>query len=202
MADYAYILSSTVTVVETAYVANHIYGEDTVTVSDTVRAERITYLVLPEDTVTAVETTEVKFRRVGNATWPAWRAEDYQEAFTRDLEAGETYSFILEDYFDYRTVCGSQLVLLNPEGLAVDAVVQEHVSGDVYDLFSGRLLPESATLLDVVQPLTLPQRTIYHTVSFTSQEATANVFVAVLFGGWAPRLTKLPVDLPCVPVGG
>lgn len=199
--------SSEVTAVDFAWTPSHVRHNDTVTTEDSGRAERITFLRTQAEVVTAVDTIDRLALRVGHTPppgvkSPGWEVREFSKTIHRDLTPGESLTFIVEDYFEYRTLQGGVIWLQNTEGRLVSGLVTENVLFDgridVYRLFDGALPGKSFEPVRLHQPVTLPSRVVFHRVTMTNNEPDLDAYVIVRIAGWVGHSTHLPVELPTV----
>lgn len=202
--DYSFRCNETVTVVDHAWTPSHIRRSETVTVVDAVRVERITFWRKHHEVVTAVDNVVRRPTRVGEAD-TGWRVVDIQKELDSDVEPGGTYTFVVEDQFDYRTLHSGNLRLHNTEGLSVHVFVRQLViAGGVTVAFP--LLDEPIPghgFLDVPiitpqtippKPIVSPRRLVSHEVTLTNNETERNATVVAVISGWAGQVTAWPVE--------
>lgn len=200
--DVSYRSDETVEVVDFAWTPSHIKHNEEVTVVDALRAERITFWRTEHEDLFVVDTLDRLALLVGNSQLPGWRAQDVKKVLYKDLTPGETWSFIIEDHFDYRTLSDATFWIQNTEAQNIYAKVTERVviDGriDEFILFEGNLVGKSIEPFELNQPVTLPYRIVFHEVTLTNQETEEDAFIITLIGGWVGHSTYLPADLPCV----
>jgi len=210
MADYSFRSDETVTCVDHAWTPSHIRCSETVTVVDAMRAERITFLRTCNEYVTAVDTLKRRPTRVGEAD-TGWRVVDIQKELDQDVEPGDSFSFVVEDKFDFRTLLSGQLRIHNTEGLSVHVLVRQLViAGGFTDIFTivdepipghGFLdIPIQTPMTIPPKPIVSPRRLVSHEVTITNNESSRNATVVALISGWVGQVTDWPVvdgEDPC-----
>lgn len=204
--DVEITAASEVTAVDFAWTPSHIRRSEEVTLVDSTRVERITFLRTANEVVTAVDGTDRLFLLVGNDavyTLPGWNAEDFKKSIHKRLLPGESYSFIVEDHLTHRTLSDASLWIQNTEAHKLSALVTENIviegGLDTFKLYDGALL-EAHVVEPFVFPqlVTLPERTVYHEVTVTNDETERESYVIFLIAGWIAQCTNLPAELPCV----
>jgi len=204
--DVEITAASEVTAVDFAWTPSHIRRSEQVTTVDSTRVERITFLRTANEVVTAVDTTDRLFLLVGNDkvyTLPGWNAEEFKKPLYQRLLPGESWSFIVEDYFTHKTLSDATLWIQNTEAHKLSALVTENVviegGLDTFTLFDGPLVEAHVVEPFVFpQPVTLPDRRVYHEVTITNDETERESYVICLIAGWIAQCTNLPAELPCV----
>jgi hypothetical protein len=205
--DVEYRSDETVTVEDFAWTPSHIRRNEVVEAVDVLRAERITFWRMKHEDLYAVEGTKRLALLVGHTGTaekpsPGWTAQGVNKAFHWDLTPGESLTFIVEDYFDFRTLCEGMLWIQNTEGRRVHALVTERVlvdgGIDSFTLFDGTLLGKSIQPVVLPQPVTLPERVVFHEVTLRNTEADYDAYVIALISGWVGHTTYLPAELPVV----
>lgn len=205
--DVSYRINETVEAVDFAWTPSHIRHHEEVTTVDVLRAERITFLRTQSEVVTAAASIKRLALLVGHTGTaekpsPGWEVREFKKTIYQDLAAGESLTYIVEDYFDYRTLCAGTLWLQNTEGQKVYAKVVERVviDGriDTFTLFEGNLLGKCIEPIKLHQPVTLPSRVVFHEVTLTNNETEEDSYVITLIGGWVGHWTYLLAELPRV----
>lgn len=204
--DVSLRCDETVEAVDFAWTPSHIRHHEEITAVDSLRAERITFLRTCAEVVTASVSIKRLALLVGTGVSekpsPGWDVQDFKKTVYQDLTPGETLKYIVEDYFHHRTLCDATLWLQNTEAKKVHARVTENVliDGriDSFVLFDGMLLGKCIQPVSLHQPVTMPQRVVFHEVTLTNQETDYDAYVITLISGWAGHTTYLPADLPQV----
>jgi hypothetical protein len=199
-------MNETVTAVDTlsAVPGREHRSDETVTTADSLRAERITFWRHHHEDVTAVVAVDRLALLTGHTVQPSpgWEVREVKKTLHQDLEPGQSLSYIVEDYFEYRTLCDGMLWLQNTEAKNVHARVTENVQIDgridSFILFEGTLVGKSIEPIRLPQPLTLPSRVVFHEVTLTNNETEHDAYVITLIGGWVGHSTYLPAELPIV----
>jgi len=202
--DVSYRSDESVEAKDFAWTPSHIRRNESVTTLDVLRAERITFWRLQHEDLVAEDTLDRLFLFVGTGTVdkpiPGWKAQEVQKVLYRDLEPGEAWTFRVEDYFDYKTLCDATLWIQNTETKNVHAKVVEHVTlegvFDAFTIFDSTLVGKSIEPFQLHQPVTLPSRGVYREVTITNLESDVDAYVIALIGGWVGQATYLPADLP------
>jgi hypothetical protein len=215
--DYEFTSNETLTAVDHVWLPSHLRHHEVLTAIDTTRVERITFNLTHAEVVTAVDSGKVRVNRVGEKAqgWrfnyvvgteaKGWKVEPVQKEVHEDLGPGETLTFTVEDYFDYRTLLDGNLRLHNTEGRTVHirvvqniiiegitqpfVIVDENMPGHGY-----RDVPIAVPITLPLKPALTPMRLVSHVVTFTNQEASVDATVVAAITGWAGRSTSWPVD--------
>jgi hypothetical protein len=208
--DYTRSHHETVTCVDHAWTPSHIRRNETVTVVDAIRVERITFWRKHHETVTAVDTLKRRPTRVGESD-TGWRVVDLQMELDSDVEPGDSYTFVVEDQFDYRTLLSGNLRLHNTEGVSLHVTVNQLVIAGGYTVgfpLIDEPIPGHGFLdVPIITPQTIPpkpvvspRRLVSHEVTLTNNETERNATVVALISGWAGQVTDWPVtdgEDPC-----
>jgi hypothetical protein len=179
-------------------------SDETVTTEDQLWAERITFWRHHHEDLTAVDTVNRLALLTGHTVQPSpgWEVREVKKTIHQDLTPGETLTYIVEDYFEYRTLCDGMLWVQNTEAKSVHARVTENVRIDgridSFVLFEGTLLGKSIQPIKLSQPVTLPSRVVFHEVMLTNNDPEFDAYVVTLIGGWVGHSTYLPAELPFV----
>lgn len=205
--DVAYTVNETVAAEDVAWTPSHVRGHEAVATTDALRAERITFLRTQHEDLTAVSAVDRLALLVGHTPTeekpsPGWDVREFKKTLHEDLSPGQSWTFIVEDYFDYRTLCDGTLWIQNTQAQTVHATVVEYVAIDgrldSFTLFEGTLSGKCIQPVGLLQPLTLPTRMVYHEVTIRNDEPTEDAFVIVMIAGWVGHSTYLPAELPHV----
>lgn len=153
------------------------------------------------------ESLSTAFRFVGHSgTGYGWKLKDVFQLIYSDLAAGETWTFVLEDYLENATVNNLVLRLQNPEGKQLAARVTETVRGlGTFTLLSESFVGKAYIDVPLFPRLLSPIRqkdTItktYHTVTVTNNEATSDAMASAAIAGWVTWPTTIPAVGPSYP---
>lgn len=157
--------------------------------------------------VSTTESLTTAFRFVGHlGTGYGYKLHEVLEVLYFDLNAGASWTFVLEDYLDHATVNNLVLRLHNPEGKLLAARVTETVKGlGTFTLLAESFVSRAFIDLPIFPRLLSPTRQrdtltkTYHTVRITNNEDEDDAMASVAIAGWVTWPTQLPAVGPAYP---
>jgi len=147
------------------------------------------------------------FRFVGHSgTGYGFKLKEVQEVYYQNLEAGDSWSFIIEDYLEHSTINNLVARIHNTESRDLSVVVTETVKGvGVFTVLTERFAGKAFIDFVVFPRLLTPVRQSdsvtksFHTVLITSHEESREATVVISLNGWMTWPTKLPALGPLYP---
>lgn len=166
-----------------------------------VESERIV-----DDIKTTIENQVLYFSLVGHTDVKGYHFEYVQEPKYQEIEAGDTWTFYLEDYFSW--AFGGVVRFHNIEGAELDLRISQVVQGEKsIVLVNETIIQHGYIEFELPLPRSgliewtggrwlgkqLSEDTVSHLIEITNNEQVA-VLATILISGWLTKPTELPVE--------
>jgi len=148
--------------------------------------------------------TDVPFRQLlirgHSATGVGYKLSTVEQIESQEIEAGDTWTLTLEDYFTSFYMCGASVSFHNVQGYDLHLLVTQVVNGVSNILVNETIAGHGALALKLHSPalrglrLTDTVANKKHRVVWTNNETTRSALAAVVICGWSSTPTTLPVS--------